>query len=128
MQTKRGVALSDCRCAQARTRFTPLQRFAKAKLCLSIKAFHAVRIFARLHGGDRIAQRVGWVERSEAHHATRRPIDGFRKGTRSPAAKQAIASDTNSSTKCAESAPIGGPYTNDIDGQRDACPGCTAVS
>ena len=56
MQTNRGVARRDCRCAQARTRFTPRQRFAKAKLCLSIKAFHAVRIFARLHGGVRIAQ------------------------------------------------------------------------
>jgi hypothetical protein len=58
MQTKRGLALSDCRSAQARTRFTPLQRFAKAKLCLSIKAFYAVRIFARLRGGVRIAQRA----------------------------------------------------------------------
>jgi hypothetical protein len=56
MQTNRGVALSDYRCAQARTRFTPLQRFAKEKLCLSIKAFLAVRIFARLRGGVRIAQ------------------------------------------------------------------------
>jgi hypothetical protein len=42
MQTNRGVARRDCRCAQARTRFTPLQRFAKEKLCLSIKAFCAV--------------------------------------------------------------------------------------
>ena len=42
MQTNRRVALSDGRCAQARTRFTPLQRFAKRKLCLSIKAFYAV--------------------------------------------------------------------------------------
>src|SRR5580700_4549110 len=56
MQTKRGVARRDCRCAQARTRFTPRQRFAKEKLCLSIKAFYAVRIFARLRGGVRIAQ------------------------------------------------------------------------
>src|ERR1700692_3343340 len=56
MQTSRGVTRRDCRCAQARTRFTPLQRFAKEKLCLSIKAFYAVRIFARLHGGFRIAR------------------------------------------------------------------------
>jgi hypothetical protein len=40
MQTNRGVALSDCRCAQTRTPFTPLQRFAKEKLCLSIRAFY----------------------------------------------------------------------------------------
>ena len=84
MQTNRGVARRDCRCAQARTRFTPLQRFAKAKLCLSIKAFYALRIFSRLHGGVRIARRVGWVERSDTHHATRRFIDGFRKGSTHP--------------------------------------------
>ena len=41
MQTNRGVAPSDCRCAQAWARFTPFQRFAKVKLCLSIKAFSA---------------------------------------------------------------------------------------
>jgi len=50
MQTNRGVALSDRRCAPARTRFTPLQRFAKEKLCLSIKAFYA---FANLCGAVR---------------------------------------------------------------------------
>ena len=42
-----------------------------------------LRIFARLHGGVRI--RVGWVERSETHHAARRTIDGFRKGSTHPA-------------------------------------------
>jgi hypothetical protein len=97
MQTNRGVARRDCRCAQARTRFTPIQRFAKEKLCLSIKAFYAVRIFAGPRGGVRIAQRVGWVEPTgparsgrpddrlrETHHAARRPIDGFRKGSSHP--------------------------------------------
>ena len=34
-----------------------------------------LRIFARLHGGVRIS--VGWVERSETHHAMRRPLMGF---------------------------------------------------
>jgi hypothetical protein len=29
-------------------------------------------------------ERVGWVERSETHHAARRPIDGFRKGSTHP--------------------------------------------
>src|SRR5580704_10131416 len=41
MQTNRGVARRDCRSTQARTRFTLIQRFAKGKLCLSIKAFYA---------------------------------------------------------------------------------------
>jgi NAD(P)-dependent dehydrogenase (short-subunit alcohol dehydrogenase family) len=62
MQTKRGVARRDCRCAQARTRFTPLQRFAKEKLCPSIKAFHAVRIFSRLHDGVQAIKRVKMPE------------------------------------------------------------------
>src|ERR1700719_2904338 len=84
MQTNRGVALSDCRCAQARTHFTPLQRFAKGKLCLSIKTFYAVRIFSRLHGGVRIARRVGWVERSDTHHRAARMVDGFRKSSTHP--------------------------------------------
>src|ERR1700735_4369232 len=95
MQTNRGLARRDCRSAPARTRFTPRQRFAKAELCPSIKAFYAVRIFSRLHGGGRL--RVGWVEPTgparsgrpddrlrETHHAARRPIDGFRKGSTHP--------------------------------------------
>ena len=41
MQTKRGLARRHFRSSQARTRFTPFQRFAKAKLWLSIKAFYA---------------------------------------------------------------------------------------
>jgi hypothetical protein len=49
MQTNRGVAPSDRRRAQARARFTPFQRFAKLKLCLSIKAFYAVANLSRLH-------------------------------------------------------------------------------
>ena len=80
MQTNRGVALSDCRCAQARTRFTPFQRFAKANLCLSIGAFYAVRIFARLHGGVRIAQRVAEVaeiEQSEIRDRAVGPAPDF---------------------------------------------------
>jgi hypothetical protein len=80
MQTNRGVALSDCRCAQARTRFTPRQRFAKAKLRLSIKAFHAVRIFAQLRGGVRIARRVAEVariEQSEIRDRAVRPAPDF---------------------------------------------------
>jgi hypothetical protein len=80
MQTNRGVALSDCRCAQAWTRFTPLQRFAKEKLCLSIKAFYAVRIFSRLRGGVRIAQRVAEVariEQSEIRGRAVRPAPNF---------------------------------------------------
>jgi hypothetical protein len=56
MQTNRGVALSDGRCAQARTRFTAIQRFAKAKLCPSTKAFYAFANLSRLHVGVRIAQ------------------------------------------------------------------------
>jgi hypothetical protein len=32
MQTNRGVALSDCRCAQARTRFTPFSKIRKSEV------------------------------------------------------------------------------------------------
>src|ERR1700685_2532489 len=66
MQTNRGVALSDCRRAQARTRFTPRQRFAKAKLCLSMKGYFALRIFrgcataSELHGS--VAEVAGLSE------------------------------------------------------------------
>jgi hypothetical protein len=80
MQTNRGVARRDGRCAQARTRFTPLQRFAKVKLCLSIKAFYAVRIFARLRGGVRIARRlaeVARIEQSEIRDRAARPAPDF---------------------------------------------------
>ena len=80
MQTNRGVARRDGRCAQARTRFTPLQRFAKEKLCLSIKAFYAVRIFSGLHVGGRIAQRVAEVariEQSEIRDRAVRPAPDF---------------------------------------------------
>jgi hypothetical protein len=79
MQTNRGVALSDFRSSQARTRLTPLQRFAKAKLCLSIRAFYA---FANLCGLRGVRTRVGWVERSDTHHRAARMVDGFRKGSK----------------------------------------------
>jgi len=81
MQTNRGVARRDCRRAQARTRFTPRQRFAKAKLCPSIKAFYAVRIFARLRGGARIAQQrvaeVARIEQSEIRGRAAKPPPDF---------------------------------------------------
>jgi hypothetical protein len=70
MQTNRGVALSDGRCAQARTRFTPIQRFAKAKLCLSIKAFSA---FANLCAAARRrpnSRRMGRAKRNPSCGAT----------------------------------------------------------
>jgi hypothetical protein len=53
-------------------------------LCLSIKAFYAVRIFAGLRGGIRIARRVGWVERSDTHHRAAALNDGFRKNSTHP--------------------------------------------
>jgi hypothetical protein len=74
MQINRGVARRNSRCAQARTRFTPRQRFAKAKLCLSIKAFCAVRIFAGLRGGVRIARRVAEVARIEQNEIRDRAV------------------------------------------------------
>src|ERR1700734_2539322 len=76
VQTNRGVALSDSCCAQARRRFTPFERFAKTKLCLSIKVFYAVRIFARLHGGVRIA-RQPVVFCSSPHSQGRAEIHGL---------------------------------------------------
>jgi hypothetical protein len=84
MQTNRGVAPSDGRCAQARTRFTPRQRFAKAKLCLSIKGFYCFANLCGLRGA--VETRVGWVERSDTHHRAARMVDGFRKGSTHPTA------------------------------------------
>jgi hypothetical protein len=80
MQTKRGVAPSDGRCAPARTRFTPRERFAKEKLCLLIKAFCAFANLFGLRGGVRIAQRVAEVariEQSEIRDRAARPAPDF---------------------------------------------------
>jgi hypothetical protein len=39
---------------------------------------------SRLRGGVRIAQRVGWVERSDTHQVPRGQDDGFRKSSTHP--------------------------------------------
>ena len=80
----RGCAARLPLCASLDAFHSTLNDLQKAKLCLSIKAFYAVRIFERLHGGVRIAQRVGWVEQSDTHQVPRRQDDGFRKSSTHP--------------------------------------------